>query len=90
MKKTDLVKQVASEAGLTQKDSTKAIDAIEATIISELAKGESVELIGFGKFEIRSHAARKGRNPQTGETIQIPASKVPAFKAGKALKEAVK
>lgn len=90
MKKKDLIKQVASETNLTQKDAAKAIEAIEATIIAELAKGESVELIGFGKFEVRSHAARKGRNPQTGETIQIPASKVPAFKAGKALKESVK
>lgn len=90
MNKASLVRNVATEAGLTKKDATAAVDAVFSTISASLAKGESVQLIGFGKFEVRRRAARKGRNPQTGAEIQIPAADVPAFKAGKDLKEAIK
>lgn len=90
MNKASLVRNVANEAGLTKKDATAAIDAVFSTISASLAKGEPVQLIGFGKFEVRRRAARKGRNPQTGAEIQIPAADVPAFKAGKDLKEAIK
>jgi DNA-binding protein HU-beta len=88
--KTELINSVAEAAGLTKKDATKAVEAVFDTIQSTLAKGEKVQLIGFGNFEVRERAARKGRNPQSGEEIDIAASKVPAFKAGKALKDAVK
>ena len=88
--KTELVNSVASAANLTKKDAAAAVDAVFASIQENLSKGEKVQLIGFGTFEVRSRAARKGRNPETGKEIQIPASKVPAFKAGKALKDAVK
>ena len=90
MNKTELVAAVAEKTELTKKDATKAVEAVFETIQETLANGEKVQLIGFGNFEVRDRAARKGRNPQTGEEIEIPASKVPAFKAGKALKEAVK
>ncbi len=90
MNKTELVKVVAEQAELTQKDAAKAIDALFATISNTLAQEEKIQLIGFGTFEVRERAARKGRNPQTGEEIEIAASKVPAFKPGKELKEAVK
>lgn len=90
MNKTELVKAVAERAELTQKDSAKVLDALFDTITKTLAEGEKIQLIGFGTFEVRDRAARKGRNPQTGEEIDIAASKVPAFKAGKELKEAVK
>lgn len=90
MNKTELVKAVAERAELTQKDAAKVIDALFVTITQTLAKEEKIQLIGFGTFEVRDRAARKGRNPQTGEEIDIAASKVPAFKAGKELKEAVK
>ena len=79
--KQDLIAKVAEATELTKKDSAAAVDAVFASI---------EELIGFGNFEVRERAARQGRNPQTGETISIAASKVPAFKAGKALKDAVK
>lgn len=75
---------------IIKKDATKAVDAIFDTIQSALANGDKVQLIGFGNFEVRERAARKGRNPQTGEEIEIAPSKVPAFKPGKALKDAVK
>lgn len=88
--KTDLVNSVAETAELSKKDATKAVDAVFESIQAALAKGDKVQLIGFGNFEIRERAARKGRNPQTGEEIEIAASKVPAFKPGKALKDAVK
>lgn len=88
--KAELIDNVAATTGLTKKDATAAVDAVFTTIQDALAKGEKVQLIGFGNFEVRERAARKGRNPQTNEEIQIPASKVPAFKAGKALKDAVK
>nr|WP_225941925.1 HU family DNA-binding protein [Sporosarcina limicola] len=85
-----MINSVAEAAELTKKDATKAVEAVFDTIQSTLAKGEKVQLIGFGNFEVRERAARKGRNPQSGEEIDIAASKVPAFKAGKALKDAVK
>lgn len=87
--KIDLVNTVAEATGMTKKDSDVAVDAIMNSIKDSLVKGESVALTGFGKFEVRDRAARKGRNPQTGEEIDIPATKVPAFKAGKLLREAV-
>ena len=90
MNKTELVKAVSTQAELTQKDAAKVVDALVETISNTLAKEEKIQLIGFGTFEVRDRAARKGRNPQTGEEIDIAASKVPAFKPGKELKEAVK
>ncbi|KAA8442749.1 HU family DNA-binding protein [Weissella paramesenteroides] len=88
--KQELVTDVATATGLTKKDATAAVDAVFASIQDTLARGEKVQLIGFGNFEVRSRAARKGRNPQTGEEIEIAASKIPAFKPGKALKDAIK
>ncbi|MCT6893458.1 MAG: HU family DNA-binding protein [Lactobacillaceae bacterium] len=88
--KSDLIDTVAQSTSLTKKDATRAVDAVFESIQDILSKGGKVQLIGFGTFEVRERAARTGRNPQTGEEIQIPASKVPAFKAGKALKESVK
>ncbi|HLR79982.1 MAG TPA: HU family DNA-binding protein [Bacillota bacterium] len=90
MNKSDLVTAVAEKSELSKKDAAKAVDAVLESITDSLQEGEKVQLIGFGNFEVRERAARKGRNPQTGEEIEIPASKVPAFKAGKALREAVK
>ena len=88
--KAELVSDVAAKPTLTKKDVSEAVDAVFEAIQEDLAKGEKVQLIGFGTFEVRDRAARKGRNPQTGAEIEIPASKVPAFKPGKALKDAVK
>ena len=88
--KAQLIENVASKTGLTKKDATAAVDAVFGSIQDTLKQGDKVQLIGFGTFEVRERAARKGRNPQTGEEIQIAASKVPAFKPGKALKDAVK
>lgn len=90
MNKTELVEAVATASELSKKDAGKAVEAVFDTITSALANGEKVQLIGFGNFEVRERAARKGRNPQTGKEIEIAATKVPAFKPGKALKEAVK
>ena len=90
MNKTDLINAVAEVTEISKKDVTKAVDAVFDAITDTLKKGEKVQLIGFGNFEVRERAARKGRNPQTGEEIDIAASKVPAFKPGKALKDAVK
>lgn len=90
MNKTDLVNAVAEKSELSKKDAAKAVDAVFETVMDSLSKGEKVQIIGFGNFEVRERAARKGRNPQTGEEIEIPASKVPAFKAGKALRDAVR
>src|SRR5699024_87876 len=90
MNKTDLINAVSDKADLTKKESGAAVDAVFESIQDSLKKGEKVQLIGFGNFEVRERAARKGRNPQSGEEIEIAASKVPAFKAGKALKDAVK
>lgn len=90
MLKKDIVKKIANDAGLTNKQATEALEALLEAITEALAKGDRVLLTGFGSFEVRTRAARKGINPQTGEQIQLPATKVPAFKAGKGLKEAVK
>ncbi|HEY8486806.1 MAG TPA: HU family DNA-binding protein [Limnochordales bacterium] len=89
MTKAELVDKVAEKTGLTKKDSGRALDAVFEAITEALAGGQRVQLVGFGSFEVRRRAARKGRNPQTGKEIQISARRVPAFKAGKALKEAV-
>ena len=88
--KQDIIAEVAAKTGLTKKDSEKAVNAFGEVVTEFLAKGEKVQLIGFGTFETRERAAREGRNPQTGEAIKIAATVVPAFKAGKALKDAVK
>ena len=90
MNKTDLINAVAEAGELTKKQATLAVDAVFESILGALQNGDKVQLIGFGNFEVRERAARKGRNPQTGEEIEISASKVPAFKPGKALKDAVK
>ncbi|MCC3356314.1 MULTISPECIES: HU family DNA-binding protein [Bacillaceae] len=89
MNKTELISAVAESAELSKKDATKAVDAVFEAVQNALSSGDKVQLIGFGNFEVRERAARKGRNPQTGEEIEIAASKVPAFKPGKALKDAV-
>lgn len=89
MNKTDLVSSVADKAEITKKDAEKVVGAIVDSIKDALAAGEKVQLVGFGTFEVRERAARTGRNPKTGEEIKIDATKVPAFKAGKALKDAV-
>lgn len=90
MNKTDLINSVAEATELSKKDATKAVEAVFDSITDSLRQGQKVQLIGFGNFEVRERAARKGRNPQTGEEIDIAASKVPAFRPGKALKDAVK
>jgi DNA-binding protein HU-beta len=90
MNKTDLINAVAEKSELSKKDAGKAVDAVFESIQSALKNGDKVQLIGFCNFEVRERAARKGRNPQTGEEIEISASKVPAFSPGKALKDAVK
>lgn len=89
MNKQDLVANVAEKAGMTKKDAEKAINAVVDSIKDALNKGEKVALVGFGTFEVRTRAARSGRNPQTGAAIKIPAGKVPAFRPGKELKESV-
>ncbi|KUG05205.1 dna-binding protein hbsu [hydrocarbon metagenome] len=89
MNKTDLISEVATRTGMTKKDVEKVVNAFFSTIEGTLKSGDKVQLIGFGTFEVRNRQARKGRNPQTGEEISIPAARVPAFKAGKALKDAV-
>ncbi|MGX7029937.1 HU family DNA-binding protein [Vagococcus zengguangii] len=88
--KAELIEKVVEKTNLTKKDATAAVDAVFSSVQDFLAEGEKVQVIGFGNFEVRDRAERKGRNPQTGEEISIPASKVPAFKPGKALKDAVK
>ncbi|MBM7094662.1 MULTISPECIES: HU family DNA-binding protein [Alteribacter] len=90
MNKTELINAVSEKTELSKKDATNAVDAVFDVITGSLQNAEKVQLIGFGNFEVRERAARKGRNPQTGEEIEIPASNVPAFKPGKALKDAVK
>ena len=89
MTKTELIKAVAETANLSNKDADAAVNALLDTIKDELTKGEKIQLIGFGTFEVTKRAAREGRNPQTGETVKIKASKAPRFKAGKALKDAL-
>ena len=89
MNKSELINHIATSAGLTKAQATAALQAFETSVIDTLANGGEVTLIGFGTFKVTDRAARTGRNPKTGEEIQISASKVPTFKAGKALKEAV-
>lgn len=90
MNKTELISAVAAKAEITKKDADKAVAAVLASIEEALAKGEKVQLIGFGTFEVKERAARDGRNPFTGEAIKIEASKRPVFTAGAALKNQVK
>ena len=89
MNKTELVNGVAGTAGITKKDAEKVINAFFTAVEGALKAGDKVQLIGFGTFEVRDRQARKGRNPQTGAEIDIPAARVPAFKPGKALKDAL-
>ena len=89
MNKTELIAAVAEKTGLTKKDAERVVDATFETITASLAKGDKVAVSGFGNFEVKAREARVGRNPRTKETIQIPATKLPAFKAAKALKDAV-
>ena len=89
MNKSDLVSAIADNSGLSKADAASALDATTSAITGALAKGDSVAITGFGSFLVRARAARSGRNPQTGATIQIKASNAPAFKAGKLLKESV-
>lgn len=90
MNKTELIASVAEAAGISKKDAAAAVDATFASISKAMTEGDKVQLIGFGTFEVRERAAREAKNPRTGEKLQISACKVPAFKAGKALKDAVK
>lgn len=89
MNKADLTTAIAEKSGLTKKDAEKYLKAFIDSIEEALAKGDKIQLVGFGTFEVRERAERKGRNPRTSEEITIPASKVPVFKAGKELKEKV-
>ena len=89
MNKSDLVSAVAEKAGMTKKDSEKVLQAFIDAVTEELGRGGKVQLVGFGTFDVAERKAREGRNPQTGDTMTIPASKAPRFKVGKALKDAV-
>ena len=89
MNKSDLIAAMAAKTNETKKDAEATLNAFIEVVTESLAKGEKVQLVGFGSFEVRKRAARKGRNPQTKEEIKIPASKAPVFKAGKSLKEAI-
>ena len=89
MNKTELVAAIADEAGLSKNDAEKALKAFTDVVTEELKKGEKVQLVGFGTFEVSERAAREGRNPQTGAAMKIAASKAPKFKAGKALKDLI-
>ena len=88
MNKTELIAEVANKAGLSRKDAEKALGAVVETITEAVVKGDKVQLVGFGSFETKQREARTGRNPKTKETIEIPATRVPVFKAPKALKDA--
>ena len=90
MNKTELIAAVAEQSGLSKKDAEAAVNAVFDSVKDALAEGDKVSLIGFGTFSVKTRAARTGLNPRTKETIEIPESKVPAFKAGSALKDAVK
>lgn len=90
MNKTELIDAIAAKAELSKKDAGAVLGAVEESVIETLKKGEKVQIVGFGTFEVRERAARTGINPQTKQEIKIAASKVPAFKAGKAFKDAVK
>ena len=89
MNKTELIAAIADKAGIAKKDAEKALAAFVDTVTVELKAGGKIQLVGFGNFEVRERAAREGKNPRTGEKIEIAASKNPVFKAGKALKDAV-
>lgn len=89
MNKTELVNSVSEKAEITKKDAEKAVNAVFASISEAMSEGDKVQLVGFGTFEVKVRAARTGRNPQTGAAIEITAAKVPVFKAGKVLKDAV-
>ena len=89
MNKTDIIAAVAEKTGMTKKDAERVINATFETVAASLVKGEKVSISGFGIFEVKAREARVGRNPRTKETIQIPATRLPAFKASKALKDAV-
>jgi DNA-binding protein HU-beta len=89
MNKGELIEAVAAAADLTKADASKAVEAVLDSITRALKKGDQVAIVGFGSFSVKSRAARQGRNPKTGAAIDIPASRVPGFKAGKALKDAV-
>lgn len=89
MNKNDLIASVADNSGLSKADAARAVDAVLESITGSLASGQDVRLVGFGTFSVANRAASEGRNPRTGEKIQIPASRQPKFKAGKALKDAV-
>ena len=89
MNKTELVAAMAEKTGLSKKDAESALNAFTGVVAEELKKGEKIQLVGFGTFEVSERAARTGRNPQTGEEMTIAASKAPKFKAGKALKDAL-
>lgn len=90
MNKSELISIVAEKVGLTKKDTEKVVNSVFDGIGEALAQGDKVQIIGFGTFDVRSRKAREGRNPATGDTIKIPAVKVPVFKAGKALKDITK
>ena len=89
MNRAELIAAMAKKADLTQKDAEKALKAFTEIVAGELKKGDKIQLVGFGTFEVGERAAREGRNPQTGETMTIAACKAPKFKAGKALKDAI-
>lgn len=89
MNKAELVSAVAEKAALSKKDAENAVKAFTEVVAEELKKGQKIQLVGFGTFEVSERAARTGRNPQTGKEMKIPASKAPKFKAGKALKDAI-
>ena len=89
MNKTELIAEIAAKAELSKKDAAKALDAVVEVVSCAMANGDKVQLVGFGTFETRERAARDGKNPRTGEVVKIAASRVPAFKAGKALKDKV-
>ena len=89
MNKTELIDAIAKKADLSKKDAENAVKAFTEVVAEELKKGQKIQLVGFGTFEVSERAARTGRNPQTGKEMKIPASKAPKFKAGKALKDAI-
>jgi DNA-binding protein HU-beta len=89
MNKAELISRVAEKAEMTKKDAEKAVNAVVESVEEALMQGDKVSLVGFGTFEVRSRAARTGRNPQTKEEIKIPATRIPAFRAGKQLKDKV-
>ncbi len=89
MNKAELINAAAERSGLSKKDTEAVVAAVISTITESLAQGDKIQLVGFGAFEVKERAARLGRNPRSGEEVKIPASKIPVFKAGKALKDAV-